>query len=54
MREILSVSLGNENMGIHETLEKKEQKKIINAHLNESHFIHNFLHKLPPGHLHTY
>ena len=26
----------------------------MNAHHDETHFIHNFLHKLPPGHLQTY
>ena len=46
-------SLSIENIGIHKTLEKRK-KNIMNAHHNESHFIHNFLHKLPQGHLQPY
>ena len=54
MKRALSSHLGIENMGIDKTLEKKNKNNIMNAHHNESHFILNFLHKLPQGHLQTY
>ena len=51
---MLSVNLGIEKMGFHKTLEKRKKTYIMNAHHDETHFIHNFLHELPPGRLQTY
>ena len=46
--------MGIENMEFDKTLEKRTKKYIMNAYHDETHFIHNFLHKLPSGRLQTY
>ena len=46
--------MGIENMEFDKTLQKRTKKYIMNAYHDETHFIHNFLHKLPSGRLQTY